>query len=131
MASDHDGVGYCRPPKHSRFQPGQSGNPKGRPKGAKSLAAIIRAALNQRVYVVENGRRHAVTKLEAITTQLVNKATSADLSATKLLLAMFDVVEKEDGASPARQAELSQDDENLMKQLLERMQNVNKEDDNA
>lgn len=28
------GVGYKRPPKQTQFQPGQSGNPKGRPRGA-------------------------------------------------------------------------------------------------
>jgi hypothetical protein len=36
MADDGDSrVGYKRPPQHSKFKPGQSGNPKGRPKGAK------------------------------------------------------------------------------------------------
>ena len=29
---DDDKVGYGKPPKHSRFQPGRSGNPRGRPK---------------------------------------------------------------------------------------------------
>lgn len=32
---DYD-VGYGKPPASSRFQPGQSGNPKGRPRGAKN-----------------------------------------------------------------------------------------------
>ncbi len=37
-ASDgSDPVGYCKPPKRTRFQPGQSGNPRGRPKGTKNL----------------------------------------------------------------------------------------------
>ena len=31
--------GYGKPPAHSRFTPGQSGNPKGRPKGARNRAA--------------------------------------------------------------------------------------------
>ncbi|MFZ3585531.1 DUF5681 domain-containing protein, partial [Loktanella sp. DJP18] len=29
-------VGYAKPPESSRFKKGKSGNPKGRPKGAKS-----------------------------------------------------------------------------------------------
>ena len=29
-------VGYGKPPKDTRFKPGQSGNPKGRPKGSKN-----------------------------------------------------------------------------------------------
>jgi hypothetical protein len=34
--ADYD-VGHAKPPKHTRFQPGQSGNPRGRPKGTKNL----------------------------------------------------------------------------------------------
>jgi Family of unknown function (DUF5681) len=41
-------VGYRRPPKHSRFQPGQSGNPGGRPLGVKSLSDIVRKIVGQK-----------------------------------------------------------------------------------
>lgn len=38
--SNHSGgVGYGRPPAHTRFKPGQSGNPKGRPSGKKAMTA--------------------------------------------------------------------------------------------
>ena len=36
--SDDGQVGYRKPPVHTRFKPGQSGNPKGRPKGPRNLA---------------------------------------------------------------------------------------------
>ena len=38
-------VGYARPPKDSRFKPGQSGNPRGRARGAKNTSTIVRDAL--------------------------------------------------------------------------------------
>ena len=50
-------VGYGTPPLHTRFQKGQSGNPKGRPRGRKNLSSLLNEALNGWVIVVENGRR--------------------------------------------------------------------------
>jgi hypothetical protein len=38
-------VGYGRPPLHTRFKPGQSGNPKGRVKGRPSLTHAYRRLL--------------------------------------------------------------------------------------
>jgi hypothetical protein len=40
-------VGYGRPPIHTRFKPGQSGNPAGRPKGAQNFATEIAAELKE------------------------------------------------------------------------------------
>ncbi len=34
-------VGYCDAPKHSRFKPGRSGNPSGRPKARRTIAHDI------------------------------------------------------------------------------------------
>jgi hypothetical protein len=41
MPHDDETVGYGRPPKHTRFQTGQSGNRRGRPKGAPNLATAL------------------------------------------------------------------------------------------
>lgn len=84
---DYD-VGYGRPPRHSRFESGQSGNPRGRPKGSANLATYLAKALSEKVVVKEGGRRRTITKAEAIAKQLVNKAAGADLNATKMLLAV-------------------------------------------
>jgi Family of unknown function (DUF5681) len=81
-------VGYGRPPLATRFRPGQSGNPRGRPKGARNLSTIIAAALNERVAITENGRRRHISKLEAAVKQLVNRAASGEARATQLLLAL-------------------------------------------
>ena len=70
LRADKDGrgderIGYRRPPLRTRFRPGQSGNPRGRPGGARNLSTVIAAALGEKVAVTENGRRRRITKLEA------------------------------------------------------------------
>ena len=53
---DGQTVGYARPPIDKQFKPGKSGNPAGRPKGAKSIAKLFAEALGRRVTIQENGR---------------------------------------------------------------------------
>jgi hypothetical protein len=79
-------VGFRRPPRSTRFKPGQSGNPNGRPRGAKNFAIAIGQELDSRVTVTENGRRRRISKREVIAKHLVNKAASGDLKAIPLLL---------------------------------------------
>ena len=79
-------VGKGRPPRHTRFQKGQSGNPKGRRKGSRNVATLLDHALNERVVVTENGKRKTITKFEAMLKQLANKAASGDHRAIKLLM---------------------------------------------
>lgn len=58
-------VGYARPPKASRFKPGQSGNPRGRPKGAKNVETILQDVLLRPITAMEGGKRKQITVLEA------------------------------------------------------------------
>ena len=81
-------VGYGKPPRHTRFRKGQSGNPRGRPRGSKNLKTLLSEALNEPVIVTEEGGRRKITKREAIITQLVNRSASADFRAIKILLDM-------------------------------------------
>ena len=77
-------VGYGRPPLASRFQKGQSGNPGGRRRGAKSLAALLGEALSQRSGL-PNPDGSWMTQAEAIFATLVAQATGPDLKAKRLL----------------------------------------------
>jgi hypothetical protein len=79
-------VGYGRPPRHTRFGKGRSGNPRGRPRGSTNPAALLQQALNELVFITENGQRRRITKGEAIYKQLVNKGASGDARAIQLLL---------------------------------------------
>jgi hypothetical protein len=79
-------VGFGKPPRSTQFKPGQSGNPNGRPRGAKNFATAIEQELDTRVTVTENGRRRRISKREVIAKHLVNKAAGGDLKAIPLLL---------------------------------------------
>jgi hypothetical protein len=80
-------VGFGKPPRHTRFCKGQSGNPKGRPRGAKNLATMMEKVLKEPVVISENGKRRIISKREALIKQLVNKAIAGDPRSIKLLLA--------------------------------------------
>ncbi len=97
MADSESGyqVGPGRPPLHTRFKKGQSGNPGGR--STKSLPALLADALDETVVVTIDGRRRTLTKREAIVTQMVDKSASADLRATKMLIDMMKDVEQRTG----------------------------------
>ena len=113
-------VGYGRPPQASRFRPGHSGNPQGRPKGAKNLATLLEDALNETVVVNENGRRKRIKKREAVLKQLVNRAASGDPRALQLLLGEMRLAE---GRPPPAAAPLLFDaaDREVIRQLYERL----------
>ena len=84
-AGKDDGVGFGRPPKHSRFKPGQSGNPRGRPPGVKSLSDIVRKILGQKVTITANGRTRHAPRLEALLLRAAGEA-SRDLRALRMFL---------------------------------------------
>src|SRR5258708_15079094 len=115
-------VGYGKPPLHTRFQKGRSGNPKGRPRGRKNMSTLLSDALNGSVIVVENGRRKKITKREAIVTQLVNRSASADLKATQIVLAMVrDVESLTDGS--AEPAAFTEADQQIIRRIQARLRN--------
>src|SRR5882724_8322744 len=118
--NDNDGlVGYGKPPSKSRFRPGQSGNPAGRPKGSLNVVTILMRTLREKVLINENGRRTKITKLEASLKQLVNKAASGDLRAFAHLLAML-AAEQSVTQDNVSDDYLNQPDREVFADLLER-----------
>jgi hypothetical protein len=82
-------VGYGRPPQHSRFKPGQSGNPRGRPKGRQNLKTVLENILDQKVTVTENGRPKVMRKRELMLVAHVNKAVKGDVRALNSIIALM------------------------------------------
>ena len=117
-------VGYGKPPLHTRFQKGKSGNPKGRPRGKKNMSTLLSTALNASIVVVANGRRKRITKREAIVTQLVNKSAAADLKATQIVLAMLrDLESQADGS--ADPVVFTEADHEIIRRIHARLRNEN------
>ena len=79
-------AGYGKPPKHSQFKPGQSGNKKGRPRGRLSLAHMIEKHLAAKVTVNIGGRSKKVSRREALVLSLVGDALKGKDRVRKQLL---------------------------------------------
>lgn len=84
---DYD-VGYGKPPKHTRFRKGQSGNPAGKKRPREAPGQIWQRLLQETVTVTENGRKRVMSKLELVLSQMINKAASGNEKHVKFFLEM-------------------------------------------
>lgn len=115
-------VGYRKPPVRTRFKKGESGNPKGRPKGSLNLATVLIRTLREHVVVNEGGHRKTVTKLEAAVKQLANKAASGDLGALRQLFSVMDTVEQRSQEAATPMTSLDAADQEVVQKMLERFE---------
>lgn len=121
-------VGKGKPPKNTRFKKGQSGNPKGRPKGSKGALKILDDALREKVQVMENGRPRIVSKLELAITQLVNTAATGDPKALQRLLPLIMVMEGKKEQEAVKEAVDDATDELVMHNLRKRLKMLDEEE---
>jgi hypothetical protein len=117
-------VGYGSPPTTARFQKGQSGNPRGRPKGSLNVASVFTKTLREKVVITEHGQRKAVTKLEAAIKQLVNKAASGELRALRQLVELARDAEAKQSLSGTQNPVLSEVDQEVIEGILKRFEQV-------
>jgi Family of unknown function (DUF5681) len=123
MPRDDEGdyeVGYGKPPRHTRFKRGQSGNPRGRPPGAKNLSTLLNEAPNEPVVVTENGGRKRISKRQASLKQLVNEAAKGNWRALKLLVDILQDIERRTEPK-TEESSLSLADEKVIAQLKARL----------
>ncbi len=112
-------TGYGKPPKHTRFRKGVSGNPKGRPKGTLNVATVLGRILQEKVVIMENGIRKTVTRLEASIKKLANRAGSGDMVALRLLTNLAGSLGME--KQPGEPEQLSDTDRKLMNNVISRL----------
>jgi hypothetical protein len=97
-------VGYKKPPQHTRFQKGQSGNPHARRKASKEIAAELTEILNEKVTITENGQLRQITKREAFVRRVIDRTALGDPKAMGPFLRLMEEIdrEKKHGVRPGR-----------------------------
>ena len=88
---DQYNTGYGKPPQHSRFKPGQSGNPRGRPKGSRNSVNVLWDELAELITITENGKQKRITKLEGIVKAAALKGLKGD---PRPMIQAFELIHK-------------------------------------
>lgn len=83
-------IGYRKPPKSTRFQKGKSGNPKGRPKGSRTINALLERALDAPVTIIDAGRAITIEQRAALFKALVARAIKGDIRSAALVIKLME-----------------------------------------
>jgi len=119
MAERDYEVGYGKPPRNSRFKPGRSGNPDGRPRGSRGLRTELRSELGELMTVTENGKSRRMPKRRVVIKALLAKALKGDVRAAEKILQL--IVQAEGLEDPrTERSRLSEADRKLVERLLDR-----------
>jgi hypothetical protein len=121
LAGDY-AVGYGRPPLHTRFKPGHSGNPRGRPKGPKSILRLLIEALEERTAVTtEDGKRRRIAKRKLGVARLADKFAGGDALATRIVFDLLSQIERRTAPEAAAAPPLTAADKLVIDNLLARL----------
>lgn len=88
-------VGFGKPPRATQFKKGESGNPRGRPKGSKNFESKVVAMFDRKIVIQEKGRPRRITMADAILMKLTAQAIAGDMSATRLAIGLLQMTRQE------------------------------------
>lgn len=109
MADEEDyDIGYGRPPEGKRFKPGKSGNPRGRPKGAKGLSTLATEIVSSPVEMMQNGKPVKMSALEAVLHRTKVDAIKGNKAAVDRFIRLAERFGPKDQANSPEGAELSE-----------------------
>jgi hypothetical protein len=114
-------VGFGKPPKHTRFKPGQSGNPRGRPKGTKNLKTDLMEELGEKILVNEGGQARKLSKQRAVVKTLVNRTLKGDARAANLVLSMMNRLLDTGEGTPDELEDLHPDELEILEAYKQRL----------
>ena len=120
MPGDYE-VGYKKPPRHTRFRQGRSGNPNGRPRHARNLLTDLHEELQQRITVREGGTERRISRQRAVVKRLLEKALKGELGAVTRL---FDLVLRHEAVASERyepETPLSAEEREVLADLAARL----------
>lgn len=117
--------GYKRPPEATQFKRGRSGNPRGRPKGARSLKTDLTKLMEKRLRIREDGEQRHVSGQELMLLKLFEKAAKGDVKATTQIIGM---VMKLDASEPREKGPeiVTENDQEIVADFLRRNSAQNK-----
>lgn len=113
-------VGPGKPPRHTRFKPGQSGNPKGRPKGSKNLATELQQQLRKMVTITVDGKPKRMTVQEVIARRLANDSMKGTTKAIELLIKLASA-KPDEGAAKDAAKETELPDKDALRRIHKRI----------
>jgi hypothetical protein len=112
-------VGYGRPPRATRFKPGQSGNPKGRPRGSKNESTILKELLNEKLSLRQpNGRIKKIPALEGVHRKQLELALRGEVKSAVFVLNRYAALV----SGELQIEELSEDDRAVLDAFARRLQ---------
>ena len=117
--SDNYQVGRGKPPLATRFKKGQSGNPKGRPRGTKNLKTDLMEELRETIVVREGDRTVRMSKQRAMIKTVMNKSLKGDPRAILTLIRLMTRFAEPDGGATEVNEALSIDERELWRVLLD------------